>query len=211
MGLERLRDSLPGKATGRKSQDHKTVDDAISGLQDARRPDDVRYAAAVTPAVDDVLRRHPIRDLVTTEGPYALYVDRQRALYGSWYEFFPRSEGARIDPATGKAVSGTFRTAAERLDAVAAMGFDVIYLPPIHPIGEVNRKGRNNSTEAAPDDVGSPWGIRDHCAVHPDLGTLKDFRRFRKEAAQFREEGSKCSRRCFRRGAGSSTGSHRHN
>ena len=87
-------------------------------------------------------------------------------------------------PAT--VVSGTFRTAAERLDAVAAMGFDVIYLPPIHPIGEVNRKGPNNTLDPGPDDPGSPWAIGSkdggHDAIHPDLGTLDGLRRVRGEA-----------------------------
>jgi starch synthase (maltosyl-transferring) len=120
--------------------------------------------------------------MVSLEGPYPLFVDRRRALYGSWYEFFPRSEGATLDERSGKVTSGTFRTAAKRLDAVAAMGFDVIYLPPIHPIGEVNRKGRNNPLTPSPDDVGSPWAIGSkkggHDAVHPDLGTLEDFDAF---------------------------------
>jgi starch synthase (maltosyl-transferring) len=111
-----------------------------------------------------------------------VYADRQRALYGSWYEFFPRSEGATADPKTGVVTSGTLRTAAERLDAVAAMGFDVIYLPPIHPIGEVNRKGPNNTLTPGPDDPGSPWAIGSrlggHDTIHPDLGTFDDFDAF---------------------------------
>ena len=97
-------------------------------------------------------------------------VDPVRGRFSSWYEFFPRST---VAPAVGH---GTLRDAVDRLDRVAAMGFDVLYLPPIHPIGEIDRKGRNNATTAAPDDVGSPWGIRDHLAVHPDLGTLDDLR-----------------------------------
>ena len=129
-----------------------------------------------------MLHAHPLRDLLTVEGPYPFYVDRERALFSSWYEFFPRSEGASHDAKTGKVVSGTFATAAERLDAVAAMGFDVIYLPPIHPIGEVNRKGPNNTLDPGPDDPGSPWAIGSkdggHDAVHPDLGTLEDFDAF---------------------------------
>ena len=127
------------------------------------------------------MEAHPIRELVTIEGPYPAYADRPRALFGSWYEFFPRSEGATID-ADGKVVSGNFKTASKRLDAVAAMGFDVIYLPPIHPIGEVNRKGPNNTLTPGPDDPGSPWAIGSkdggHDAIHPDLGTLEDFDAF---------------------------------
>ena len=110
-------------------------------------------------------------------------VERQRALFGSWYEFFPRSEGAQVDPIGRRpAVSGTLRTAVRRLDAVAAMGFDVVYLPPVHPIGTTARKGRNNALAAGPDDPGSPWAIGSpaggHDALHPDLGTFADFDQF---------------------------------
>lgn len=120
----------------------------------------------------------PIREHVTVSGPWPLRVQRRRALVGAWYEFFPRSEGASIDPPR----SGTFATAAKRLPAIAAMGFDVVYVPPIHPVGEVNRKGRNNTLTPGPDDPGSPWAIGSaaggHDAVHPDLGTIEDFDAF---------------------------------
>src|SRR5690606_10313947 len=139
-------------------------------------------AALQDPALDAVLLAHPLRDLVTVEGPYPFRADRSRALFSSWYEFFPRSEGAAKDPDTGRVTSGTFRTAAKRLDAVAAMGFDVIYLPPIHPIGEVNRKGPNNTLTPGPEDPGSPWAIGSkdggHDAIHPDLGDFDDFDAF---------------------------------
>ena len=97
-----------------------------------------------------MLAAHPLRELVTVEGPFPLHVDRERALFGSWYEFFPRSEGATEDPVTGQVAPAPSRTAAERLAAVAEMGFDVVYLPPIHPIGEVNRKGPNNTLDRRP-------------------------------------------------------------
>jgi starch synthase (maltosyl-transferring) len=178
-GIRTYEAVLAALPPGRRTPDHQVIEDAISAMRDTRRPDDVRHAAALSPAVDEVLARHPLRELVTPEGPYPLAVDRPRALFGSWYEFFPRSEGAQVDPRTGKAVSGTFRTAAKRLDAVAAMGFDVVYLPPIHPIGKVNRKGPNNTLTPEPGDPGSPWAIGSaeggHDAVHPDLGTLEDF------------------------------------
>jgi len=155
---------------------------AAAAAHDTSRPVEARLAALQSPELLAVLASHPIRRLVTVEGPYPLYADRPRALFSSWYEFFPRSEGATCDRKTGKVVSGTFATAAQRLDAVAAMGFDVIYLPPIHPIGEVNRKGPNNTLDPAPDDPGSPWAIGSkaggHDAVHPDLGTLEDFDAF---------------------------------
>jgi starch synthase (maltosyl-transferring) len=109
-----------------------------------------------------------------------MWVDRPLALFSAWYEMFPRSEGG-TDP-SGRPRHGTFATAAHRLPRVAEMGFDIVYLPPIHPIGEVNRKGRNNSLVAAAGDVGSPWAIGSaeggHDAVDPRLGTLEDFRTF---------------------------------
>ncbi|GAB2727025.1 alpha-1,4-glucan--maltose-1-phosphate maltosyltransferase [Nocardioides pakistanensis] len=177
--LKRVRDNLPADPKAQTAADQRVIDDAITAMQDISRPNDVRYAAAVSHAIDDILDRHPLRDLVTSEGPYKLYVDRPRALYGSWYEFFPRSEGAYVDEKTGKVVSGNFRTAAKRLDAVAEMGFDVVYLPPIHPIGKVNRKGPNNTLVTEEGDPGSPWAIGSdeggHDAIHPDLGTFEDF------------------------------------
>jgi starch synthase (maltosyl-transferring) len=110
-------------------------------------------------------------------------VHRQRALYGAWYEFFPRSEGVQFDPmGRREPVSGTLRTAARRLEAVSQMGFDVVYLPPVHPIGTTFRKGRNNTLEAKAGDPGSPWAIGapegGHDAIHPDLGTFADFTAF---------------------------------
>ncbi|QBR91673.1 alpha-1,4-glucan--maltose-1-phosphate maltosyltransferase [Nocardioides euryhalodurans] len=176
--LERvLADLSPSEARARD-----LVTAGIDAAGDTDRPVPARLAALEAPELAAVLREHPLRELVTVEGPFPAYADRERALYGSWYEFFPRSEGARKDPRTGTVTSGNLRTAAKRLDAVAAMGFDVIYLPPIHPIGEVNRKGPNNTLTPGPEDTGSPWAIgsRDggHDAIHPDLGTFDDFDAF---------------------------------
>ena len=112
---------------------------------------------------------------------FPVRADRQRALVGSWYEFFPRSEGA-VKNVDGTITSGTFLTATKRLSAVAAMGFDVLYLPPIHPIGISHRKGPNNSLTAGPSDPGVPWAIGNadggHDAINPELGTMKDFENF---------------------------------
>lgn len=112
---------------------------------------------------------------------YQVRADRERALVGSWYEFFPRSEGA-IKQANGDITSGTFITATKRLAAVAAMGFDVLYLPPVHPIGIAHRKGPNNSLIPGPKDPGVPWAIGNsdggHDAINPELGTMKDFENF---------------------------------
>ncbi len=154
----------------------------IEAARDSGRPTEARLAALQDPELERLLAANPIRELVTIEGPFPAYADRPRALYGSWYEFFPRSEGALRDEATGKVTAGNFVTAAKRLDAVAEMGFDVIYLPPIHPIGGVNRKGPNNTLTPGPDDTGSPWAIGSkdggHDAIHPDLGTFEDFDAF---------------------------------
>jgi starch synthase (maltosyl-transferring) len=175
--LQRLEKSLPKRSPGRR-----TVADALKAVTDTTRPDPVRYAAAVSPAIDALLEQAPLRDLVTTEGPYPFFADRERALFSAWYEFFPRSEGAYVDEKTGTTVPGTLRTAAKRLDAVAEMGFDIIYLPPIHPIGRLNRKGANNTLTPGPDDPGSPWAIGaaegGHDAIHPELGTFEDLDAF---------------------------------
>ncbi|MEW1684631.1 maltotransferase domain-containing protein, partial [Streptomyces sp. NPDC093594] len=106
---------------------------AAATLRDDSLPCATRLAAALTPEVAAVLARHPLRELVTSSDPLPLLVERERALFGSWYEFFPRSEGTPEQP------HGTFATAARRLPAIAAMGFDVVYLPPIHPIGTTFR------------------------------------------------------------------------
>jgi starch synthase (maltosyl-transferring) len=112
--------------------------------------------------------------IVQHEPPLAVEVDRERARFSSWYELFPRSAG-RPD------VHGTFADVEARLPYVASMGFDVLYLPPIHPIGLTERKGPNNRTGATQDDLGSPWAIGaeagGHKAIHPSLGTLEDFKR----------------------------------
>ena len=123
----------------------------------------------------------PMAGLESVSESRTVLVERARAGVGSWYEFFPRSEGA-VKRADGTWQSGTFRTAADRLPAVAAMGFNVLYLPPIHPIGLAYRKGPNNTLNAGPDDPGSPWAIGSadggHDAIHPDLGSVADFQFF---------------------------------
>ncbi|GEP34438.1 alpha-1,4-glucan:maltose-1-phosphate maltosyltransferase 2 [Nocardioides szechwanensis] len=176
--LERVKATVPKKA---KAQ-HQVLSAAIKAATDGKRPVEARLAQLQSDDLAAVLLAYPVRDFVTVEGPYPAYADRTLALSGSWYEFFPRSEGATRDEVTGKVTSGSFRTAALRLDAVAAMGFDVIYLPPVHPIGEVNRKGPNNTLTPGPDDPGSPWAIGSkdggHDALHPDLGTFDDFDAF---------------------------------
>ncbi len=181
--MERAAAALPPSTAGRQAQ---TLAAALGAARDPSRPVPVRLAALTSPDVKAVFAEFPLRELVSEQGPYPLYVDRERALVGSWYEFFPRSEGATYDESTQTWSSGTLATAAKRLSAVADMGFDVIYLPPIHPIGEVNRKGPNNTLTAGPKDPGSPWAIGSkdggHDAIHPDLGTMADFDAFVAEA-----------------------------
>ena len=136
-----------------------------------------RAAAALSPDVTALLTDYPLRELLTRGQRFGVWVDRPRARFASWYELFPRSTGGRNSE--GVPLHGTFASAAKALPRIAKMGFDVVYLPPIHPIGEVHRKGRNNTVTAAPGDVGSPWAIGSaeggHDAVHPDLGTIGDF------------------------------------
>jgi starch synthase (maltosyl-transferring) len=152
-------------------------------LRDRSLPAWDRLAAARAAEIAPILEAYPLRDMVTRSGRLPVRAERQRALYGSWYEFFPRSEGVQFDPmGRREPVSGTLRTAARRLEAIAEMGFDVVYLPPVHPIGSTFRKGRNNTLEPRPGDPGSPWAIGapegGHDAIHPDLGTFADFDAF---------------------------------
>ncbi|MDP9389405.1 MAG: alpha-1,4-glucan--maltose-1-phosphate maltosyltransferase [Actinomycetota bacterium] len=147
-------------------EDARFLTALAAGLRDPATPQAQRLA----PALDSRLRELFAGPLgasdVTPASAVPLWVDRERALVGAWYELFPRSFGG---------LAG----AAQRLPAVADMGFDIVYLPPVHPIGRAHRKGRNNAVEAQPGDVGSPWAIGGpeggHTAVHPDLGTLEDF------------------------------------
>jgi len=146
---------------------------------DGRRPDEdaaARAQVALSPEVMSLMRAHPDRSAATThEPPLLVTVDPVQAAFSAWYEMFPRSCGE-----DGR--HGTLRDAEKRLAYIADMGFDIVYLPPIHPIGRTHRKGRDNSLIAAPDDPGSPWAIGSaeggHLAIHPELGTLEDFRHF---------------------------------
>src|SRR5688500_13902107 len=179
----RLLDRVADEADGH----HRTsISAAAAALRDTSLELTARIAPSFGRSLQAYLHEHPVRELVSRSPRYEVWVDRPRALYGSWYEFFPRSEGSVI---AGRPMHGTFATASERLPAIADMGFDVVYLPPIHPIGRVNRKGPNsaqfpggNPTDVGPDEVGSPWAIGSaeggHDAVHPQLGTMDDFRAF---------------------------------
>ncbi|HET7482841.1 MAG TPA: maltotransferase domain-containing protein, partial [Actinomycetota bacterium] len=138
-------------------------------------------AAALSGEVEKVIASAPDRSDSTQSSVLELTVDRERARFGAWYEFFPRSTGT-------KTKHGTFKTAAKHLNRIAGMGFDVVYLPPIHPIGRAFRKGKNNTLEAGPKDVGVPWAIGSdeggHKDVHPELGTIEDFDEFVAQASR---------------------------
>ena len=158
-------------------------------------PKSARYEAFLTPDrvgnwsfCIEVVAENPgdfKTKLISKSENYQIKVERKRALVGSWYEFFPRSEGA-IKNSDGRITPGNLKTAAKRIPAVAEMGVDVLYIPPIHPIGYAHRKGKNNSLTASPTDPGVPWGIGNssggHDAVNPDLGTMKDLEDFIKVA-----------------------------
>ncbi|WP_172148207.1 maltotransferase domain-containing protein [Isoptericola chiayiensis] len=171
----------------RTPQDAQLLEDVARELADTSRPAEARLAMATQQSVHDALRRIPLRRLMTPSATYPLRVERRLALAGSWYEMFPRSEGA-TQTRDGTWRSGTFVSAARRLPAIAAMGFDVVYLTPIHPIGTTFRKGRNNTLDAEPGDPGSPYAIGSadggHDAIHPDLGTERGFKAFVAEARE---------------------------
>lgn len=186
-GQEVSVDLLIGAALIERAAERATGGDA-KALQDwahrLRGAEGGESGAAI--ALDMELRKliqhYPDRDLATQyERQLSVVVEREKAVFSTWYELFPRS----CSPQPG--CHGTLRDCEEWLPYVAAMGFDVIYLPPIHPIGKTFRKGRNNSLPAQADDVGSPWAIGltegGHKSIHPDLGTLQDFRRFVSKAA----------------------------
>ena len=149
---------------------------ALEALKNKKLTSANRFSIASSEEIRRYFDSNPLRHLVTKSDSYPIRADRDRALVGAWYEFFPRSEGAT------KASSGTFATAANRLSDIAAMGFDVLYLPPIHPIGETFRKGANNSLNTSQGDPGVPWAIGSkeggHDAINPALGSMKDFENF---------------------------------
>jgi starch synthase (maltosyl-transferring) len=162
------------RAAGLDAKDAAALSKLAAALRDGPAARRMKHAGAV--AAVSLMRRTAPRDGASIAGPFPLWIDRERAGFSAWYEMFPRSEGA-----TAKK-SGTFKTAARRLPAIAAMGFDIVYLPPIHPIGVSFRKGPNNSLNAGPGDPGSPWAIGSkdggHKAVDPGLGTIADFDAF---------------------------------
>ena len=165
----------------RPDNERRELTEAAELLRDSTAGAETALAVVEDAGLTAAFAARPVTSHVTFSAVRPLQVERTRAGVGAWYEFFPRSEGATVR-ADGSVESGTFRTAIHRLPAVADMGFTVLYLPPIHPIGVSNRKGRNNTLEALAGDPGSPWAIGGaaggHDTVHPELGTLADFRAF---------------------------------
>ncbi|WP_405474996.1 alpha-1,4-glucan--maltose-1-phosphate maltosyltransferase [Streptomyces sp. NBC_00009] len=159
---------------------------AAGRLRRTDLPLEQRLAPALGADIASLVRRSPLRDLLTPGPAHRIWADRERALFGAWYEVFPRSTGGW--DASGAPVHGTLATTAADLPRIAAMGFDVVYVPPVHPIGLTHRKGRNNTLSATADDVGSPWAVGSqdggHDAVHPQLGTLADFESFVAKATE---------------------------
>ncbi|WP_328701822.1 alpha-1,4-glucan--maltose-1-phosphate maltosyltransferase [Aestuariimicrobium ganziense] len=158
-----------------------TVLRSVGATMLPERPSEELLESVGTTAIRRAMAAYGPRELVSPTREFPLRVERRRALFSSWYEFFPRSQGAH-QAADGSWVSGTFASSYERLEAAAAMGFDIVYLPPVHPIGTQFRKGRNNTLTPGPDDPGSPWAIGSseggHDTIHPDLGTMADFEAF---------------------------------
>jgi starch synthase (maltosyl-transferring) len=178
MGADLVR-AAGERATGGDQTWLKSRADALVGKHDLE--DRLQYGLSAELAA--MVGRYPDRALATYyDQELAVTVDHQRARFSTWYELFPRSWG----PTPGQ--HGTLKDCAAQLPRIAAMGFDVLYLPPIHPIGRINRKGKNNTLDASSDDVGSPWAIGaqegGHKAIHPQLGTLADFQDLVAQAKQ---------------------------
>ena len=176
--LERWAGARDSKLT---ADDKKTLREAAKTVADKSLDATARLAAATTDAIASLHETNPLRDGLSASNPQRFRVERPKSSFAAWYQFFPRSEGAYFD-ADGKIVQGTLKTALSGLDRAKAEGFDIVYLPPIFPIGVTNRKGRNNTLIARPHDPGSPFGIGSelggHDTVDPLLGTMDDFKAF---------------------------------
>jgi starch synthase (maltosyl-transferring) len=182
VGAALVREAGERARGARKKADARVLAGLADGLEDDRDPAE-RLPLALEDELAQLMDRYADRRFATLyPHPLGVVVDRVKARFSTWYEMFPRSCGPE-----GK--HGTFRDCEKRLPYIAEMGFDVLYLPPIHPIGGAFRKGKNNSLTPEPDDVGSPWAIGSqeggHKSIHRQLGTLADFRRFLKKAAGY--------------------------
>lgn len=183
-GEQLLREALQ-QAAGSDAEELSTA--ALSLSAEFQLPPEAKVAIAASPRISELMSRYEPRRHVSRYGrELQVTVDRELARTGAWYEAFPRSTARE----PGR--HGTFKDCAALLPRVAEMGFDIFYLPPIHPIGRAFRKGRNNSLTAAPGDPGSPWAIGadegGHKAIHPELGTLEDFRELVRQARELNIE-----------------------
>ena len=164
------------------ADDKKYLQELIKIFSDKKQYDKA-IAEAISHKLHHIFKENPTKILANQSKELQVYVDRKKAAFSTWYEFFPRSASREL----GK--HGTFKDCEKILPRIAKMGFDTLYFPPIHPIGEVNRKGKNNATVAQEGDVGSPWGIGSqyggHKSIHPELGSLQDFKNLIKEAKKY--------------------------
>jgi starch synthase (maltosyl-transferring) len=179
-----LLEATAERAQGVSKADARRLTETASLFKQGPSPEVI--ATALEPALQQLAARYPDRSIgARYDRELEVFADRERAQVGAWYEFFPRSTGA-AGPEGQR--HGTFKDAEKWLPYIQGMGFDVIYLPPIHPIGRTARKGKNNSLTVQPGEPGSPWAIGaaegGHKAVHPELGTLEDFKRFVQKAAE---------------------------
>lgn len=158
---------------------------AITCFQDTSKYDEA-VSIAKSSELHTIFYKYPEKHLANSSKELKVYVDRTKARFSTWYEFFPRSASEEPNK------HGTFKDCELRLEKISKMGFDVLYFPPIHPIGEVNRKGKNNTTTAQEGDVGSCWGIGSkyggHKDIHPQLGSLDDFKALIKKAKEYNIE-----------------------
>jgi starch synthase (maltosyl-transferring) len=177
----RLAQSAANRAPRADSQKLSQFSAALGSLSNT--DGEAVAALARNTELAELMGRYADRSRATTyDKKLGVTVDRKKARYGTWYEMFPRSCGAE----PGK--HGTFRDCIQRLGYISKMGFDVLYFPPIHPIGRTQRKGKNNTAQPTPDDTGSPWAIGvdegGHMAIHPGLGTLEDFKQLQAKARE---------------------------
>ena len=164
------------------AHERRSLRDAARTARNGDIEPQTRLQAMSTTAIADLHATRPLREQTCSSPARSVLVQRPKSSFAAWYQFFPRSEGAYVDPSTGRIVQGTLSTAASGLERARREGFDIVYVPPVSPIGETNRKGRNNALTAGPDDPGSPFGVGSpaggHDAVDPRLGTMADFRAF---------------------------------
>lgn len=176
-GIQYLKEIQPNTS----SNDSKYLDHLIA-IFDSKTDYDEAIKEARSNRLHQIFTNHPQKILSNESKEYQVYVDRKKARFSTWYEFFPRSASEQVG------VHGTFKDCERLLPRVLKMGFDTLYLPPIHPIGEVNRKGKNNTTTTEEGDVGSTWGVGSklggHKDIHPQLGSLEDFKALIKKAKE---------------------------